>query len=337
MESYIKDPSPEEAKKLIESINRNKEICISTPYDPDAMMFSALILKYMESQAGVSFSSTDCEVTVAITPQGRTIKYNNSEVFIGQSALTSVLPFTAEDILPILAGIGSSVFLERRRLTEWEISMLKKAENLGITIEKNFRIPSYKELPLFLSLMESIDLFIPEITGNRDNAIRAVKELGVDELTKLEELNETQLNTLLFKIITLIMKFNSKVNRDDIISDRVFYLNYDLIELGVVTTYFMDVVGSKIILQSALSPSIFSILIEKFRNELSKGFSFDLTEDKKFYIVEGNLKSPKIAQVILLQLQKIKKEKPIAIKIKNELLTSRFFMDGKEGLKQVEV
>ncbi|MQL55215.1 single-stranded DNA exonuclease [Acidianus ambivalens] len=338
MENFIKEPTPEEAKKLIESINKEESLCIRIPYNVDAILAASLIIKYMESPSAISFSSSNCELEFSEKEEGKFVRFKNTQVFIGNSSFSSIIPITTEDILPILTGISSSVVLERRNFSDWELSIMKNSENLGITIEKNLKIPSYHDAPIFLSLIESFDPYIPTVTGSRENAIALINEIGIDELSKLTELNEGALNTLIFKIVSLIMKINPKVTRDDIITDRIFYLNYDSLELAFSFIYFLDTIGSKILVDFALNQSIARILINKFREIIGKGFSIgSITEDKKFFIVDSNLKSPTLLQLILLQTQKVRKDKPIVIKDGNKLLTSRYFINTeKEGLIEVE-
>lgn len=337
MESFIKTPHPEEAKKLIQTINRKEELCIRIPYDPDSIIFASLLLKYTENIGGISFTG-DCQIQLKNESSGKTIKIFNNEIFIGNSSFTSLLPISIEDILPILSGIMSDCILQKRNFSEWELELFKNMENLDIKLEKNLKIPGYQELPLFMSLMESFDPYIPEITGNRENSIKTITELGVNELTKLNELSETQLNTLLFKITSSIMKINPKISRDEIIVDRVSYLNYDSLELGLATIYFLDTIGSKILTQFCISPSLGSILVEKFRENIMKGFDVKLQEEtKKYYVIESDFKSPKLLQLILFQKQNIKKDKPIVIKQNEKLYTSRFFIDrGDEGLIEID-
>lgn len=337
MESFIKTPQPEEAKKLLQSINKKEELCIKIPYDPDSIIFASLIIKYTENVAGISFSS-DCQIQLKSESTGKTIKIFNNEIFIGNSSFTSLLPITTEDILPILGSISADCILQRRNFSNWELELFRNMENLNVKLEKNLKIPAYNELPLFMSLMESLDPYIPEITGNRENSIRTVNELGVNELTKLQELSDAQLNTLLFKIISLILKINPKVTRDDVITDRVTYLNYDSLELGFALIYFLDTLGSKILVEFSLNPSLGGILIEKFREKIMKGFDVKIIEEnKKYYVVESELKSPKLLQLVLLQRQNIRKDKPILVKDGNKLYTSKFFINSEdEGLIEVD-
>ncbi|AWR97653.1 single-stranded DNA exonuclease [Acidianus sulfidivorans JP7] len=338
MESFIKTPNPEEAKKLIETIDKNEEFCIRIPYSPDAIVFASLLAKYSDRNFGISFSN-NCKIELQTNSYGKSIKIDDKEIFIGNSSFSSLLPITVEDIIPIISGITSDCILTKRNYTEWELQVFNNMTNLGVKIEKNLKIPSYNELPLFLSLMESFDPYIPGITGNRENSIKAVTELGVNELVKLDELNEAQLNTLLFKITSSIMKINPKISRDDIITDRVFYLNYDSLELAFAIIYFLDTNGSKAIVNFALNPSLGDTFKEKIREKITKGFNVSIVEEnKKYYIIDSNLDSPKLLQIILLQDQNIKKDKPIAIKKSdNKIYTSRFFVNTlEEGLIQIE-
>ncbi|ARM76359.1 single-stranded DNA exonuclease [Acidianus manzaensis] len=336
MESFIKTPNPEEAKKLVETLNKKEEFCIKIPYTPDSIIFASLLLKYTEKNFGISYSN-DCQIELKIDTSGKSIKVLNNEIFIGNSSFTSILPVTTEDILPIISGITSDCILSRRNYTDWELQLFNNMTNLGVKVEKNLKIPGYTDLPLFLSLMESFDPFIPDITGNRENSIKTVTELGINELAKLNELSEGQLNTLLFKITSLIMKINPKISRDDIITDRIFYLNYDSLELAFVIIYFLDTIGSKSIINFTLNPSIIDSMREKMREKITKGFNISIIEEnKKYYIVDSNLDSPKLLQIILLQ-QNIKKDKPIAIKKNGKEYTSRFFTNTtEEGLIEIE-
>jgi len=212
MESFIKDPNPEEGLKLIEAIYNEKSICIKIPYTPDSIIFSSMLMKYFNGDFAISFTS-NCEVQLLQNEQGKWINTHDKQVFLGNSAFSSILPLSKDDILPILSGISISSFLERRKTSEWENKIIEKAKNMGATVEKNIRIPAYNELPLFLSLMLSFDPYLPQITGNRENSINFIKELGINETTKLSELNETQLNTFLYKIMTVAIKLNPRISR----------------------------------------------------------------------------------------------------------------------------
>jgi hypothetical protein len=250
------------------------------------------------------------------------------------------LPITAEDVLPITSCIVTSTIVDRRPFSEWELEIIKEMEKFDITNEKNLKIPAYKTLPLFLSLMFSLDPYIPSISGNRENTINLIKEINTSEIAKLEDLNESQLNTLLFRIISTIVKENPKFTRDDIITDRFFYLDYDILELAFSLIYSFDTIGSNEILQFVLSSSYAEALISRFRQTLSKGFSINLVENKQsYYIVETvNFNSPFLVQIILLQLQKIRRDKMIVIKDNDKLYTSRFFIPSikKEGLIKID-
>ncbi len=338
MESFIKDPNPEEGLKLIESLYNEKSLCVKIPYTPDSIIFSSLIMKYFNGDFAISFSS-DCEVQLIQNEQGKWISRKDKQVFLGNSAFSSILPLSKEDLLPILSGIFTSTFLERRKNTEWENSIIEKAKTMGTTVEKNIKIPAYNELPLFLSLMLSFDPYLPQITGNRENSINFIKELGVNETTKLSELNETQLNTFLYKIMTIAIKLNPRISRDDIITDRIFYLNYDLLEISLALTYFMDIVGSKYLIQYSLNPSIIGIFIDKFRENIAKGFKLDIIDNKgKYYIIESDLKSPTLISIILQQIEKNKINKAIVIKDNNIYITSRYFLSSEEeGLVKVDI
>ncbi|AWR94856.2 hypothetical protein [Acidianus brierleyi] len=339
MESFIKDPNPEEGLKLIESLYNEKSLCVKIPYTPDSIIFSSLLMKYFNGDFAISFSSLNCEVQLLQNEQGKWINSNDKQVFLGNSAFSSILPLSKDDLLPILSGISISSFLERRKTSEWENKIIEKAKAMGVTVEKNVKIPAYNELPLFLSLMLSFDPYLPQITGNRENAINFIKELGVNETTKLSELNETQLNTFLYKIMTIAIKLNPRISRDDIISDRIFYFNYDLLEVSLALIYFMDIIGSKYLIQFSLNPSIIGILIDKFRENVAKGFKIDILDNKgKYYIVDSELKSPTLISIFLQQIEKNKIIKTIVIKDNDTYLTSRYFLSSEEeGLIKIDI
>lgn len=81
--------------------------------------------------------------------------------------------------------------------------------------------------------MLSIDPYLPELTGNRENSIKLVKELGENETSKLEELNETQRNTLAFRMLASMSKYRQATSEDIIVS-RIFLMEYDILEMALL-------------------------------------------------------------------------------------------------------
>ncbi|EWG07798.1 MAG: hypothetical protein ASUL_02104 [Candidatus Aramenus sulfurataquae] len=337
MENFIKDPSPQDALKLIESLYAERDLCLSIPYTPDAILFSGVIMKYFKGDFFISFTE-NCETKLIQRGKDRWISHRGAEVYIGNSSFSSTLPLSKDDLTSILAGVYSSVMLERRRLTEWELGVVEMAKDFGVSLEKNLKIPSYNELPLFLSLMLSIDPYLQGLTGSRENSISLVKEIGLDETTKLGELDESHLNTLLYRIMMLVTKLNPKATRDDVISDKVFYMGYDLTEVAMAVSFFLDNVGSKALIQLALTPSVLEILVEKTRERLAKGFTVGQVYQKgKFYVVETSLPSPMLLSIVAQQVEG-KPVKPVVIKLGNEYYSSKYFLESaEEGLIRVDI
>ncbi|MCG3109728.1 hypothetical protein L3N51_02024 [Metallosphaera sp. J1] len=322
MENFLRDPAPEEASKLISSIYSMKSLCIRGPYDPDFVIFSSLISKYFKGEIGVSFSST-CDVTLEKRDTGSFLTVEGKEIYVGFSSFTSLLPLTIDDLVPMLAGISSDLILYRRKPSPWEENLFTKAQDLGVTEEKSLKIPGYREIPLFLSLSYSLDPYIPEISGNRENSLKLVREIGGNEFTKLSELDESQLNTLVFRLITLLVKVNPKVDREELVVKRYFFHGYDFLELGFASIYLLDKLGYPGLFDLALSPSLFGPSLEIYRESLSLGFSLDMIEERNRYLVNTSLASPLLAYVILRQLGK--KGKPVFVNDGNRVFTSRFF------------
>ncbi|BDB97192.1 single-stranded DNA exonuclease [Saccharolobus caldissimus] len=342
MEVFLGEPNHQEIREFVRNIQPKDNLCISTYYSPDPILFSYIISKYIKNLFILSFNSKNCEIELKMDNNGKWLldNKNGKKYFLGQNSYCSYLSITTDDVLPTLTGIISSTIVERRKLTEWELNIIKDLGNLGVIVEKNLKIPGYKTLPLFLSLMLSIDPYIPGLTGNRENTINMIKEINLNEVTRLDELNESQLNTLLFRIISLIIKENPKFSRDDIITERVFYLDYDILELAFSAIYFFDTIGSSELLQLSLSSSYAEILIDKFRQTFSKGFTLNLIDSKQsYYLIEAkNFDSPLMAQLIFLQLQKIRKDKIIILKRGDNYYTSRYFIKihDREGVVKID-
>lgn len=340
MELFLGEPNNQEIREVVRNIYSKDSLCLSVYYSIEPILFSFIISKNTKNSFILSFIPEECETQIRLDSNGKWIIDDKKKYFLGQNSFCSYLPITAEDVLPITSCIVTSTIVDRRPFSEWELEIIKEMEKFDITNEKNLKIPAYKTLPLFLSLMFSLDPYIPSISGNRENTINLIKEINTSEIAKLEDLNESQLNTLLFRIISTIVKENPKFTRDDIITDRFFYLDYDILELAFSLIYSFDTIGSNEILQFVLSSSYAEALISRFRQTLSKGFSINLVENKQsYYIVETvNFNSPFLVQIILLQLQKIRRDKMIVIKDNDKLYTSRFFIPSikKEGLIKID-
>ncbi|MEM3269777.1 MAG: single-stranded DNA exonuclease [Saccharolobus sp.] len=341
MEAFLGEPKNQEVKEYVMNLQSKDSLCISANYTPEQILFSYIISKYTKDIYILSFESKDCDVQLKVDSSGRWIidNINKKYYFVGQNSYCSYLSISNDELLPTLTCIMLSIIMDRRPFTQWELDLIKNLEKFGIIVEKNLKIPNYKQLPLFLSLMLSLDPFIPSITGNRENAIKIIKEVNLNEISKLEDLNENQLNTLLFKIISLITKENVKFARDDIITDRIYYLDYDTLELAFSALYAFDVIGTNELLQLVLSPSYAEILENRYKQKLSKGFSLNLIDSKQsYYLIEAkNFESPLIAQLVFLQLQKIRRDKMVVLKIGDELYTSRYFINSKkEGLIKLD-
>ena len=331
MENFLRDPAPEEASKLVLSAYAEKTLCVKIPYDPDSVIFSALLTKYFNGEVAVTFSS-DCQLTLNKGDIGNSVAYRGVEVFVGSSAFSSLLPLTVEDLVPILAGIFSDVLLRRRKPSDWEQRILNNAENLGVIREKGLKIPAYREVPLFLSLFYSLDPFVPDISGNPVNALKLVKELNGNEFTKLSDLDESKLNTLLFRLVSSLVKVNPKATREDVIDDRYFYNNYDSLELGMSVLYVMDTQGSPILFDAVMNTSLFWTFVEWLRGLLSRGFNVQVSEEGNRYVVDSNL-SPILAYIVLRQAGKAKDRRPVYLRRGEKFVSSRFFLNSpEEGL-----
>ncbi|WP_054845084.1 hypothetical protein [Sulfuracidifex tepidarius] len=210
MENFLSEPDYNEIRNGIIALTQkeNTLICANS-FDVDSLILSSLIMKYSSGYAFISFSpSEQCDLFLRNETAGRWIEVQSKKYFIGKTSFSSFFSLSVNDILSILTGIMTSAVQERRQLSEIEKNLVMNSQSLGVTIENNLKIPNYKQLPLSISLMLSLDPYLPEITGNRVNAMKLVKELGGGETLKLEELNETQLNTLLFRIIGSMSKYS---------------------------------------------------------------------------------------------------------------------------------
>ena len=337
MESFLRQPTKEELRQLASQIINLEKTCIKISYNIDDLIFAFLLFKLGKLTA-VSFASDDCEIKLITDASGKFIEIGGKRYYIGANSFTAMIPASIDDTLPILAGITGSTILERRKYSDIELEILNDLMKFGVLLEKNLKIPNYKNLPLFFSLLLSFDPYIPDISGNRENAIKTLKEINIAETDRLDEIDEAKLNSLVYKIISNILKINPKITREDIITDRAFYLEYDSLELAFALIYFLDLKGVGDIFQFVMSPNYAELLITKFREEVGKGFYVgSVTETRNFYLVETNLKSPTLVQLILLQSGKIKRNKPVYIKTEDGIYTSRFQVNNlKEGLNKIE-
>ncbi|BFI76206.1 single-stranded DNA exonuclease [Sulfurisphaera ohwakuensis] len=337
MENFLKEPNKEELRELNSKILTKEWTCIKASFKPEDLIFSFLTFKYGKVNA-ISFSSDDCEIQLITNNSGKFISIEGKHYYLGLNSFVSIFPLSIDDILPIISGITVSTIIERRNYSDFEIDILNDLIKLGVIVEENLKIPNYKSLPLFFSLMLSFDPYIPDITGNRENSIKMLKEINIQETDKLEDIDETKLNSLIYKIISSELKINPKFSREQIITKRAYYLEYDSLELAFALIYFLDLKGNGDIFQFVISPNYAETLIYKFREELSKGFYIkDVNETANYYIVESNLKSPTLIQLILLQSGKIKRNKPVAIKNEEGVFTSRLQVPSlKEGLVKIE-
>lgn len=337
MENFLKQPSKEELREIASQLINMDKTCVKLSYTLDDLIFSFLLFKYGK-QIGTSFSSDDCEVKLITSTSGKFIDIQGKQTFIGLNSFTSILPVSIDDTLPIMAGITSSTILERRKYTDLEIDVLNDLTNFGATLEKNLKIPNYKNLPLFFSLLLSFDPYIPDVTGYRENAIKMLKEINIAETDRLEDVEEAKLNSLVYKIVSNILKVNPKITREEIIVDRAYYLEYDSLELAFALIYFLDIKGIGDIFQFVISPNYAETLIHKFREDLGRGFRINnISETTNYYLVETDLKSPTLVQLILLQTGRIKRAKPVLVKSDSGVFTSRFQINTlKEGLNKVE-
>jgi ribosomal protein S13 len=336
METFLKG-SIEEGRKIVSYITSKSTGCVKIPYDLESIVFALIISKYSKGNSIISFNS-ECDFRIEKKDNNKFLKFENNEIPLGKNSLITLLPISDEDLTLLISTIIASSIIERRILSEDEKQYISSSASLGAQIEKNIRLPGYKELPLFISLMNSIDPYIPGISGNRISALSVLKELNIHETAKLEELDEAKLNSLLYRIISSILKYNTKFSREDLISDRIFYMKYDTLEVAFALIYNFDVYGSVEIFKAINYPKYLDTIIDKFRIEFSKGYNIGNVEEKNsHYLVETSLKSPLIVYIILRQIQKIKGFKPIYIKIDDKVYTSRYFIGGtEEGLLKID-
>lgn len=341
MEAFLKDNDIEGARKAIISIMGRDSACIKTRYNPDSIIASFLISKSSRGDITISFSeNVNCDIEFKDIKGDRYLIYEGNPIHLYDTSFSSLFPLSVDDLLPILAGIFTSSIIERRPLNDYEKTVIQNAQNLGVLIEKGLKVPSYKTLPAFISLMLSFDPYIPGITGNREGTLKIIKELGILETSTIVEIQEEKLNSLIYRIVSNILNYNPKFTRDDLITDRVFYLDFDTIELAFSVIYFFDTIGSSVLFQLVTMPNYAETMISLFREKLSKGFIIgDVSEEKDVYLVKSTLDSPLLVQLSLLQLQRIKRDKKIYLDINGNVFTSRYFLPqyDKEGLIQVDV
>ncbi|AAY79596.1 hypothetical protein [Sulfolobus acidocaldarius] len=340
MESFLNEPSKEELRNLVsEIISYPKPLCVKSSYTIDSLIASFLLGKYAHSSFMLTFNS-ECPVKLEQNSNGdRLIKFKDKTYFLGSTSFSSIFPLSSEDLLPMIIGIVSSLIVERRELTNVEKSVIEDMKNLGVSVEKNLKIPNYKNLPLFFSLTISFDPYIPGMSGNREGTIKALKEIGINETERLEEINETKLNTLLYKITNSVIKVNPKFSRNDLITDRILYMDYDSLELAFSAMYFLDLKGVGELFQVVMTPSYSETLITRFRDEMARGYRVDSIVDfSRYYLISTDLKSPLLAYIIYSQQGKVKRDKPVVLKNGEIMYTSRYFMpySSKEGLIKVE-
>ncbi len=337
MENFLSEPDYNEIRNNIIALTQKEEVLICTnSFDVDSLTLSSLVMKYSSGYTFISFSSSEqCDLVLRNETAGRWIEVQSKKYFVGKTSFSSFFSLSVNDLLSILTGVMTSAVQERRQLSEIEKNLIMNSQSLGVTIENNLKIPNYKQLPLSISLMLSLDPYLPDISGNRVNAIKLVKELGGDEALKLEDLNETQLNTLMFRILGSMSKY-TQATRDDVIASRIFYMEYDLLEMVFVSLYELDVHGAGKIIEMVFNPSFAEVMVDEFRSNAIKGFSFNVKEGKSIYKVETSLMSPQLAHLVILQ-QKMK-NKPVVVVQGDKKFSSKFFfpeLDGK-GLAQVD-
>jgi len=324
MENFLTDPDYEVIRRNVIGLTQNENLKICLPFELDSIIFSGLLMKYSSGNAYLSFSSTEgCDLLLRNEASGRWIEFPNiGKYFLGKTSFSSLFSLSVNDILPILTGMMASAIQERRQLTETEKKMVESSQSLGVSVENSFKIPNYKQLPLFVSIMLSIDPYLPELTGNRENSIKLVKELGENETSKLEELNETQRNTLAFRMLASMSKYRQATSEDIIVS-RIFLMEYDILEMAFASLLSLDFHGPNRILEMVFNPSFAETMIDEFRSHAMKGFFFDIRDEKNVYKVETNLKSPQLAHLIALQQKG--KSKPVVIVDGGKMFSTKFF------------
>jgi len=318
----------------MERLTSVKSTCLKINYDLDSLLFAYVMSKNKENFY-ITFS-TNCPNQLVKRENNKFLIIEGSEVNIGKNAFCSLL--SLENLLEVLIGITYSSIFERRPFTEDEKNIINESKKYGAIVENNVKFINYKELPIFLSLILTIDPYILGVSGNKNAALSIIKELGISETARIEEIDEPKLNSLLFRIISNILKYNSKFTRDDLFSDRIYYEKYDILELTFALAYSLDTIGSSEVFKFVYYNKYGDVILDRYRRELTKGFEIRDFEDKgSYYIVTSELKSPLLLSLILRQLGKIKSEKPLYIKINNELYTSRYFVKSlKEGLMKIE-
>ncbi|MEM0173336.1 MAG: single-stranded DNA exonuclease [Sulfolobaceae archaeon] len=336
METFL-NPNAEISKKLLEKFSSLKSNCLKVNYDLDSLLFAYIISKEFKDSFYITFTS-NCPNQLLKKDNNKILIIEGNEINIGRNSFCTLLPITTENFLGVLVGIMYSSIFERRQFTEEERSIINNSKNYGIVVENSIKLINYKELPVFLSLILTIDPYIVGVSGNKASALSIIRELNISETAKLEELDEPKLNSLLYRIVSNILKYNPKFTREDLFSERIFYERYDILELAIALAYSLDIIGSSEIFKFIYYNKYIDIIIDGYRKDLSKDFEIKEFEDKgSYYVVSSELRSPLLLSLILKQMGKIKSEKPIYIKIDNELYTTRYFMKSqKEGLIKIE-
>ncbi len=337
MENFLSEPDYNEIRNNIIGLTQKEDVLIcSNSFNLDSLIISSLVMKYSNGVSFLSFENTEgCDLLLKNEPAGRWLEMGSRKYYLGNTSFSSVFSLSMDDVLPILTGVLGSALQERRQLTDIEKSLIQNSDTLGVTIETNLKIPAYKQLPLFVSVMLSIDPYIPDMTGSRENSVKLVRDLGVNETTKLEELNDAQLNSLIYRIVASVSKYRQYTGNELKVT-RIFFMEYDLLEVVFASLYHMDIYGSKSIFEMVFNPSFAEVMIDEFRSQAMKGFSFNVREEKNVYVVDTQLMSPQLAHLVAIQMKS--KSKPVLIARGNKYFSSRFFFPkrSEEGLVQVD-
>ena len=195
--------------------------------------------------------------------------------------------------------------MEGRKLTAWEDKLLEAAEGLGAIVEVGPKIFSYKFLPLVEAIHFTVDPYIPTLTGKAEGVRGMLRSLGIGEDSTLEKLNEKELNALINAISVEASKFRRKFSREEMLSKRVFFLDFDTLELAYSLVYSYDLWGVGAIYEFATRPSFAQRIVRYFRNAISQGFDLYVTRREDGSIeVSSNIRSKELAKMLAAQIAK---------------------------------
>ncbi|BBD73948.1 hypothetical protein HS1genome_2337 [Sulfodiicoccus acidiphilus] len=321
MENFIAPTQEEQAREAISHLKNVELVKLSIPYDPDAMTFSFLVSKLVK-RTSISWRGTEGDVILR-KGERKTIMISGTVYDIGRSSFSSLVPVSFEDVEAQLAAFSASWMIERREATQWELKIVRGMEKGGVKVEKGLRLPAYNDIPLYSSILMSVNPLLMSISGNREASLKLVKEVGGDETTYLRDLSEERLKRLVEKL--------SQFTNEQLISTRIFVNEKDVMELGLGLLYFFDVEGSTVPFRIVHVSGYSRYLISRYRRELVGGFQLECRKEGGTLVVKTGLRSPLFAEVACPE-----KGEQVLLETPSGLFSSRYFLEFEgEGLVRV--